>query len=422
MSASSAAGAPHFVIVAVGSRGDMYPFLALARALQRRGHRISFLAPTVHRDCVDQAQVPFHGLGSDADYFSIVNDPLLWHPRKGLQLLLRSLRFGAPDIDHFLATLGPQRCVLLAHPLVLPALDLSRAARPQLRVVAVYLAPANLRTVHDPLSIGPMIVPRWVPLRARRWLWSRIDRWLVDPIVLPDLNQQRRRLGLAPVSHFFEHLYRVADLSLTLFPDWFGPAQPDWPTPLRQAWFPLYDPHRAAPFSPGLAAFLAAGDAPLVFTPGTGNRHAAAYFRHALRACLRLGRRAIFLTTFADQLPAALPPTVLWQAYVPLAALLPHAAALVHHGGIGTTAEALRAGLPQLVVPLAYDQFDNGARVRALGVGDVLPASRLNSARLARALAALLAAAPLRQRCQAMAQRMAAPADEDGLCVALERV
>ena len=111
----------------------------------------------------------------------------------------------------------------------------------------------------------------------------------------------------------------------------------------------------------------------------------------------------MFLTPHRDQLPAELPRHVLWQEYVPLRALLPHVAVLVHHGGIGTTAEALHAGTPQLVVPLAHDQFDNGARVAALGVGRSLPATRLTQGRLLRCLEALLDDEGLPARCRAVA-------------------
>ena len=88
-----------------------------------------------------------------------------------------------------------------------------------------------------------------------------------------------------------------------------------------------------------------------------------------MQAAQRLGRRAVLLTPHREQVPASLPPDMLWLPYVPLRTLLPRAAALVHHGGIGTTAEALRAGVPQVIVPLAYDQFDNAARVEALAAG-----------------------------------------------------
>jgi rhamnosyltransferase subunit B len=261
---------------------------------------------------------------------------------------------------------------MVAHPLVLPAAQLCRVGRPHLRIAGMFLAPSNLRTCHDPLTLGPLPVPHWFPHSWRQWLFRRLDASLIDPYALPDLNQVRRARGMPPVAHFVDHMQEVADLSITLFPAWFGQSQPDWPRPLLSGQFQLYDPNADAVLPVELQAFLAQGGPPIVFTPGTGNRQAAAYFSDALEAVQKLGRRAIFLTSHREQVPAELPPTVLWQAYLPFRLLLPHAAALVHHGGIGTTAEALRAGVPQLVVPLGFDQFDNGDRVRALGVGKVL--------------------------------------------------
>ena len=156
-----------------------------------------------------------------------------------------------------------------------------------------------------------------------------------------------------------------------------------------------------------LEAFLAAGDAPIVFTPGTGHRHAAAFFDAALLALRRLGRRGIFVTPHAAQLPPALPDSVLWQAHAPFAALLPRVAALAHHGGVSTTADAMRAGIPQLIVPFAYDQFDNGLRAKRLGVAEVLLARRLSGARMHERLRRLLAAPSVRQSCRELAARMA---------------
>jgi rhamnosyltransferase subunit B len=190
--------------------------------------------------------------------------------------------------------------------------------------------------------------------------------------------------------------------------------------PRYRAGFPLYDPAPGAALPDELKAFLATSERPLVFTPGTGNRQAAHYFRCAQEACLRLRRRAIFLTAHRDQLPAALPPTVLWQEYVPLRALLPHAEVLVHHGGIGTTAEALCAGVPQLVVPLAHDQFDNAARVEALGAGLRLPASRLTGLRLTRQLHALLTSTSVRAACGQARALSNGSGGFDGLPAALE--
>jgi rhamnosyltransferase subunit B len=113
---------------------------------------------------------------------------------------------------------------------------------------------------------------------------------------------------------------------------------------------------------------------------------------------------------------------VLWQAYVPLSALLPHTAALVHHGGIGTTAEALRAGIPQLVAPFAWDQFDNGARIASLGVGMVIPAKRLRPRKLARGLQSLCMSGTIRTQCSLLASRFTPAHDPIALCRDVERL
>lgn len=415
----------HIVVFAVGTAGNIYPMLRLAVALRQRGHQVTFIAPELHQRYAQQAGVPFRSLVSSEEYHVVLNNPDAWHPRKSIGVLLRGLMSGLlrasePTLEFLSALPAQHHCVLLTHPLALPLVAIARAARPTLRVVAVYLAPSNLRTVHDPLMLGPMPIPRWVPAGVRRWLWRRIDKHMIDPAALPGLNVLRQTKGLPPIGQFFEHLYGTADLSLTLFPPWFAATQPDWPQPHHPAYFQLYDSHPEQAISIELEQFLSAGDAPIVFTPGTGNVHAAAYFACALQAVQRLSRRAIFLTQHPEQVPPTLPDSVLWQAYVPLRALLPRIAVLVHHGGIGTTAEALRAGVPQLVVPLAHDQFDNGARVRALGVGASLPNSRLRVGTLARKLRVLLSSESIRMQCQIVARRFTEDDDEEALCNAIE--
>jgi rhamnosyltransferase subunit B len=412
----------HFVVVTMGSAGDLFPFMAMALALRERGHRVSFLAPGQHEPFVADTRLPFVGLPVDP---AVLADPDLWHPTRGFGVVWRATRPAMAQIVPFVDALpADQPCVLLVHPLALPEADLCRARRPGPKVAAAYLAPQNLPTVHDPLLLGPWPVPRWVPLGLRRWLLRRLAAAFLDPAALPDVNAARTARGMAPVRGLIDHLFAVPDLSLTLFPEWFAPTQPDWPQPLYRADFPLFDPKPDAALSPELARFLAVGQGtrPLVFSHGTGNLQARAYFDNARAVVERLGLRAIFLTPHREQLPPDLPPTILWQDYVPLRRLLPHVALLAHHGGIGTTAEALRAGTPQLVVPLAHDQFDNAARVAALGVGASLPASRLDTARLARALQSLLANEEVDLRCREISRRVAPGEALQQLCVRLEEL
>lgn len=407
-----------FILATIGSAGDLFPFLWIGRALQARGHRVDFLGPEQHAQYVEAAGLDFHGLPADP---AVLDHPDLWHATRGLAVVWQATRPAMAQLPALVEALGTDReRVLLVHPLALPEAELCRVADPRLKIAAAYLAPSNLPTVHDPLLLGPWPVPRWVPHGARRWLWRALAARFIDPVALPDLNRARAQRALAPVARLIDHILDIPDLSLALFPDWFAAPPPDWPRPLHQASFPLYDPAPDAAPSRELRAFLDTGPAPVVFTPGTGNRQARAYFEAATQAAHALGLRAVFLTPHREQVPASLPSSISWQEYVPLKALLPHVAALVHHGGIGTTAEALRAGTPQLVVPLAHDQFDNAARVMALGCGASLHAARVTPERMARALQDVVGVERVARACADVAGRFAAPPAIDALCERLE--
>jgi rhamnosyltransferase subunit B len=254
--------------------------------LRARGHRVSFLAPEQHGPWVRAAGLSFTGLPADE---AVLHDPDLWHPTRGFGVVWRATRPAMARIVPFVAALpADERCVLLVHPLALPEADLCRAVHPGMKIAAAYLAPANLVTVHDPLLIGPWRVPAWVPLAARRAFWRWVGRRFIDPVALADVNAARAAHGLAPAASLMDWIATVPDLSLTLFPDWFAPTQPDWPQPLVRGDFPLFDPNAGAQLAPDLAAFLRAGPPPLVFTHGTGNTQAAAYFRHARAAATRV--------------------------------------------------------------------------------------------------------------------------------------
>lgn len=375
---------PRIALVSFGTVGDLRPFVLLAGALQQRGHRVRLVVPRLHEAMARASGLDWVAFGTPEQSMAVLDDPDLWHERRGFGVVWRGL---LPSLDELhdrledLLRTGP--CVVLSHPFLAPIVAMVRERRPELRLVTAYLSPSTLRTVHDPLTIGSLHVPRWVPTAWRRWLWSAIDRRFIDPDLLPGLNAARRVRALAPVAHFMPTMETVAQASIGLFPPWFAHRQPDWPANFVEGDFPLPPIDADVPQLPeALEAFLAAGDAPIAFTPGTGHKHAARYFANALEALQALGRRGVFVTAFPEQLPRPLPPEVTHVAQAPFERLLPRVALLVHHGGIGTTAEALRAGVPQLILPFAFDQFDNGRRVQALGAGASRPAASASARRL----------------------------------------
>jgi UDP:flavonoid glycosyltransferase YjiC (YdhE family) len=211
-------------------------------------------------------------------------------------------------------------------------------------------------------------------------------------------------------------------LVLGLFPEWFGPPQPDWPSATRLTGFPLWDSQDEAELSAEIQEFLAAGTPPIAFSPGSANRAAHQFFDAAVEACDQLGTRAILLTKYADQLPASLPPSVRHFGFVPLSRLLPHTAALVHHGGIGSCAQGLAAGVPQLVRPMAFDQFDNSRRLTRLGVAEEISVKAFRGPAIAAALERLLNSADVASNCRALAAHCDGSTSLTSACIELERL
>jgi UDP:flavonoid glycosyltransferase YjiC (YdhE family) len=185
--------------------------------------------------------------------------------------------------------------------------------------------------------------------------------------------------------------------------------------------FPLWDEGEVRAPSPELEEFLTADDPPVVFTAGSAMMHAHDFFRISADVCRVMGRRGLLLTQFPEQLPAPLPDGVRHFDYVPFSAVLPRAAAFVHHGGIGTTAQALAAGVPQLVMPLAHDQPDNAARVRGLGVGDFLRPSAYKTPAVVERLNRLLTP-QVKENCRRRARDVAAHKPLETTCRLIEEL
>ena len=136
----------------------------------------------------------------------------------------------------------------------------------------------------------------------------------------------------------------------------------------------------------------------------------------------RLGRRAVLLTSQPAQLPRTLPPGVRHFGFVPLSRLLPRAAAIVPHGGMGTLGQALAAGVPQMTVPVMLDQFDNSRRLLRLGVSANLRASAYRPDQVTRVLQNLLHSPAVTERCRHYAERCRRENAFVTACEALEQL
>ena len=401
----------------VGSAGDVNPFVALGIELRRRGHEVAVITAEPFRETVESAGLDFESVLSTAQFEEALTDPDLWHPVRGIRALFRLI--DRTGLERLWTALDDRwvdgRSILVGHMLSFPTRAYEDARG--VPAVTIQLAPIAFRTLHRqpvlPLGIDPNGWPRPL-LRAFWWL---IDRFGVEALARESLDDFCRSKGLEFDRRPFRSWVHSPQRVIAFFPDWFGPPQADWPPQARLVGFPLFDGFTDSALDEALVAWLDSGPPPVVFAPGSANRQAARLFALGAEATARSGHRALCVTPWPEQLPTPLPAHVRHVARAPFSALFPRCSAAVHHGGIGTTAQALRAGVPQVVLGGAFDQPDNGARLARLGVGRRLSPFRLGSERLSRVVDELLAD-PLTSQATA---RYAARMTEDGGRSALER-
>jgi len=412
--------AERIVFAVWGSLGDLHPYFAIARGLQARGHDCVIATHHLARPRVEAAGLKFAPMGPHLDVDHEVMKRAM-HLRRGPRYLLRDLVFpySAQAFNETMAAIAGAD-LLVTHPIAYGAqIAAERSAIPW---ASTTLAPMGLMSAYEPglrrqfpalarlKTLGPLL-DRAILHYGRRATasWTRPVRDL------------RVRLELAPrPSPIFEGQFSPA-LNLALFSPLLGRPQPDWPPNTVVTGFPFY--REPATLQPELSEFLLAGTPPVVFTLGSSASVAPGrFFEQSLQAIRQLGCRAVLIVgEFAPrELPQPLPPDVAVFPYAPYSELFPRAAVNVHQGGVGTTAEALRAGHPMLVVPFAFDQPDNAARAVELGVARSVFIGSYNAKTAVRELTPLLSEATYAAKAAAVGEAICSEEGVGAACRALE--
>jgi rhamnosyltransferase subunit B len=405
----------------LGSAGDVFPFLGLAIQLRACGHDVIVATNPHFEPQVRRERLAFEPVGTEEDYQLITRDPDLWHPRRGFEAIVRHadriIRRQHEVCVRWLGEGGPgeERGVAVANLLSFGV----RAARDRLAfpLITVHLQPGVILSRESPPAFGDARTPVWL----RRWLLPLGERWVIDRLAAPKINAWLREIGLPPIRQV-ARWWNSPDGVLCLFPEWFASPRGDWPRPLVQTDFPLWNSGSEQPLPESLEQFLAAGPPPVVFAPGTANVQAAQFFHASVDACRHLGLRGVLLSRFPEQIPTGLPDTCRHVDYAPLDRLLGRAAAIVHHGGVGTTSQALLAGVPQLIRPLAHDQFDNLERVRRLGVGRGISVGQYRARQVATELKSLLNSGEVKTACADVRRHFEAKRGLEQAATAIEQL
>jgi UDP:flavonoid glycosyltransferase YjiC (YdhE family) len=383
-----------FLFATLGSLGDLHPYIAVARALVRRGHTAVIATSEDNRTAVEAAGIGFIAIPPRLEELGDRRELLtrLFEVRHGPRYLIRELVMPyLKPVYECLLPAAKHADLLISHPLtvVLPLV----AERCRLPWVSTVLSPMSFMSCHD-----PPLIPAATWLRRLRALGVTPYRLVFNLMKLgvknweAPLREFRGSLGLPAMNRMamFEGQYSPL-LNLALFDPQLAAPQPDWPVNTRVCGSPVYDGGALdAGDLDDLENFLAAGEAPIVFALGSSAVWAAGdFWDKAVSAAHCLGRRAVLIT--GPVTPERLPDSIKAYPYLPYSRVFPRASVIVHQAGIGTLAQAMRAGRPQLIVPVAFDQPDNARRTVALGLGRTLPFRKVTVNRLVTQLEPLLA-------------------------------
>lgn len=402
------------VLATFGSRGDLHPYIAIAQGLRDRGHEAVVATARGHAEIVKDHGVEFIATRPElpppdrlqAEFAKVMD------ARGGARyffehLVLPSLRESVADLS--LAVRGAD--VLITHTTVTAGpLVAELTGVPRLSAV---VSPLSLFSRSDPpsLSIAPALAELPVAGKMLTRLLTQIVRRRMAPVFKP-VAELRGELTLPPGAHpLFEGQHSPQGV-LALFPSSFAKAQPDWPAHTVTTGF-CFLAEAEGTMSRDIQQFLEAGKPPVVFTLGDSTAHDPRdFYVQSIEAVNLSGERALFVGAPTDAYPARLSRNILLTGFAPLQQVLPRAAAIVHHGGIGTVGLAIQAGIPMLVMPHSHDQPDNAARAKHLGIARVLSRRDYKAAAIARELHILTNSRSYRERSLAVRHQIG---NEDGV-------
>jgi rhamnosyltransferase subunit B len=412
-----------FLLTSWGSHGDLFPFLALGRGLLARGHGVSLVGHPEWEADIVAAGLRFVSTGEPPrDNFLHDNPEIISMKWGGFPSVYALVNHAiAPGFDHITAALhaeAPRHDVMIAHHFVFPAPAVAEMTG--IAWATVSLAPGVVPSAYSlPAGDFGRASGGWLARTRQQMVWG-VGRFCISFLVDPAVNRLRRKHGLKPVrdAAFAVH---SPHLNLQLYSGHFASRPPDWSAEKQVAGFCYYYPPGAA-LAPEIEEFLQRGEPPILFTLGSAAvQRPGAFYQSAVEILQRMNLRGILLIGPEKNRPAHLPDTILAVPYAPYGLLMPRVRAVAHQCGVGTLSHTLRAGVPSVACPFAFDQPNNARRLEALGVAEVVLPHQHDARHMGPALERLLAGeAPA--RAQRLGQLIRAEGGVARACTILEEI
>ncbi|MBW4417744.1 MAG: glycosyltransferase [Myxacorys californica WJT36-NPBG1] len=405
------------VLATIGSLGDLHPMIALGLGLQERGHEVVVATHAEYRPTIEALGFEF---GAMRPHNAAESEPALMaqlmDTRTGTESVVKGLMSVVRETYADLLAAAQNADFIIAGEVVYPARSVAETLGIPWAIAE--LSPISFLSAYDlpvfPGLPGLTVLRSLPPVVTRRvidsanlatWNWSK------------PLQQLRQELGLPPVGNPITTSKFSPYLVLALFSAVFAAPQPDWPASTVQPGFVFYDGN--SELTPELKEFLDAGEPPIVFTLGSAAVFDPRnFYGESIEAAKRLNRRAVLLIG-KNPRPSGLTSDIVAFDYAPYSAIFSRACVVVHQGGIGTTAQALRAGCPTVVMPYSHDQPDNAARLERLGTSRTIPRIRYRAERVVNVLRDVLGNSRYAKNAAAIQQVISSEDGVGGACDAI---
>lgn len=394
------------VIVTHWLDGDVIPFVRIGKVLKERGHKVTLITHCYFETMAREAGIDFEPWDTPEEYRELVEN-MNGNNTKGSFEANQEIKKEAEDFKEKYE--GFETRIKEYNKILKHCKGRNTAILCKNRSsIAAYMVAEKYQL---PLATVMMNPTEILSMITYDKLYAKND--------MPLYNKLRKEIGLSPIKSWLQW-ESSSKMTLAFWPSWYDKPDTNWPSPVEAIGFPIEEGKdittRNIPDE--FRDWLNENERPLLISGGTTKLINPKFYPLSIAACQLLNKPTIVLTRYPELLPDKLPINVKWYPYLPLDEIMPYLGVLIHHGGMGTLAGALRGGTPQMILPCFVDRPYNAALIKELGVGDYLYTTKWQAENIARVINELLAP-EVRERCSLYIDRMK---QNNGVSIAADRV
>jgi len=368
------------IFEAYGTDGDILPFIRIGKQLAMYGHKVAVATHSYYEEKVKGANLDFIAVDTPSEYAQFINEnaAISQNPRGHITFVKRNLL-----------------------PRVLPTYAKIKEYYIPNQTVILGRVPGFIST----LVAEKLNLPRISLFIAPTFVMQEEFVRVFFNFFKDEICSIRREMGL-PAEYDWEKWWKTAQRYVGLWPKWFGTDNQGSGINVEKVGF-VVDTNKTGYLPDEVIKLISEDEKPVLINSSSSSLFINSdYFEATIKACELLGQKAIITGRHREFLPERLPEGIHFFNHLEYGTLMPKVKAVIHHGGAGTSAQALAAGLPQLVLAGGVDRPDNAMSLKALGVGEYLLPPQWNYKQVMEAFQRVITSPSIKKKCLEIAERM----------------